>query len=122
MQARPSSTPGRFRSLVGLGLGVVLVLLLVAGYRSYSDLEAARSRKSYLEESIRATEAHIQALEATVEELRSEPEAIESAARRELGMIRPGDVVIVLQPPQPAETPVGMEAPPPSAEPRLARP
>ncbi len=117
MQARPSSTPGRFRSLVGLGLGVVLVLLLVAGYRSYRDLEAAQSRKSHLEESIRATEAHVEALTATVEELRSEPEAIESAVRRELGMIRPGDVVIVLQSPEAAETPVGMEAPPPAAEP-----
>ena len=103
MQASPSSTPERFRSLVGLGLAGLLALLVVAGYRSFRDLQLATSREESLRQSVEATESRIKALELRVEQLRSEPEALESVARGDLGMIRPGDVVIVLGPEREAE-------------------
>lgn len=103
MQASPSGTPGRFRSIVGLGLAGLLGLLLVAGYRSYRDLEAAQSRKESLERSIETTQSRIRSLELEVEQLREEPAALESVARGELGMVQDGDVVIVLE--EPPEAP-----------------
>ncbi len=94
-----SSTAGRtdsFRPVVGATVLLFLAVLAVAGVRSWRDLEAARQRKQLLETRITETETQIVRLRNRIERLRSDPGALERLAREDLGMVRPGDVVIEL--------------------------
>ena len=85
-----------------------LSLLAVAGVKSYHDLESARQRKLTLETRIRFSETEIARLQNRIERLRSDPGLLERLAREDLGMVRPGDVVVEL----PLED-VGGTTPPP---------
>lgn len=80
----------------------LLALLALAGGKSYRDLAAVRERESELEAQLAATQAEIESFERRLERLRRDPVALERLAREELGMVRPGDVVIVLPPEEPA--------------------
>ena len=76
----------------------LLVLLALAGVKSYRDLSAVRQREGELVERLAATRTEIAAFERRLERLRRDPVTLERLAREELGMVRPGDVVIVLPP------------------------
>jgi cell division protein FtsB len=94
--SRPASRSASFRLLAGSVLFFLVLLLSAAGLRSYRDLEAARRREALLEQKIASTEAHVAVLRRRIERLRDDPVTLERLAREELGMVRPGDVVIVL--------------------------
>lgn len=94
--SRSAPRPASFRLLAGTVLFFLVVLLSAAGVRSYRDLEAARRREALLEQKIAATEASVAVLRRRVERLRDDPVTLERLAREELGMVRAGDVVIVL--------------------------
>ena len=64
--------------------------------KSYSDLSLARSHEAELTDEIAAAETRIEALSHGIELLESDPHTLERLAREELGMVRPGDVVIIL--------------------------
>ena len=83
------------------------VLLALAGGKSYRDLAAVRERESELEARLAATRAEIAAFERRLDRLRHDPVTLERLAREDLGMTRPGDVVIVLPPEGAAEPPAG---------------
>jgi len=68
----------------------------MAGTKSYRDLEAARQHKRLLETRIGETQGEITRLRGRIERLRSDPGTLERLAREDLGMVRPGDVVIEL--------------------------
>jgi cell division protein FtsB len=77
--------------------GVVLVALLAAaGFQSWRDLAAVRAREAELAARLAETRAKIAALEGRIGRLRHDPSTLERLAREELGMVKPGDVVIVL--------------------------
>ena len=57
-----------------------------------------RQQESALRQEVARTEQRIDALRHRVERLRSDPATLERLAREELGMVHPGDVVIVLPP------------------------
>ena len=100
------STEGRsdsFRPVLGATVLLFLAVLAVAGVRSWRDLETARQREHSLESRITETEAQIARLRNRIERLRSDPGTLERRAREDLGMVRPGDVVIEL----PATSPPG---------------
>jgi cell division protein FtsB len=105
--SEPGAEPGRPASrpappaLWGAVL-FLLALLALAGGKSYRDLAAVRERESELESQLAATRAEIESFEHRLERLRRDPVALERLAREELGMVRPGDVVIVLPPEEPA--------------------
>ena len=82
-------------ALVG-AVGFVLVLLLTAGAKGCDDLDLVHQRETLLEGRILRTEAAISRLERRLDLLRDDPMTLELLAREELGMVRPGDVVIVL--------------------------
>ena len=107
--ARPDS----FRSVLGAVVVGALLLLAGAGVKSYKDLAAARAREAALERSIADSEERIAQLHAKIERLKGDPSTLERLAREELGMVRAGDVVIVLPP---------EDAPPPPAKPSAAPP
>lgn len=86
----------RFRPLLVLGALVLGVVGGAAWWSSYRDLATAREREAVLEERIRETQGRVDELRDRVERLRSDPATIERVAREEMGLVRPGDVVIVL--------------------------
>jgi len=108
----PIAAPARsdsFRPVLGAALGLVLALLAIAALKSSRDLEAARSRERMLRQKIEATQAESERLRVRIERLRHDPGMLERLAREDLGMVRPGDVIIEL--PAPA-TPTASGAPP----------
>lgn len=102
----PSS--GRFRSLLGLAVASLLIVLAVAGLKSYGELAAARERQALLETRIEETREHNQALDLRLRRLQSDPAALERLAREDLRMARPGDVIILL-PDEPRTRPAVLE-------------
>ena len=93
---------GSFRSLLVTAAVVVVIALAVAGIQSYRDLQAIRARERMLLERIEQSKANSVALEQQIEWVRSDPTTLERLAREDLGLVRPGDVVILL--PDAAET------------------
>jgi cell division protein FtsB len=91
----------------------LLGLLATAGVKSYRDLKAARDLETDLERRIAESEARIRALTEHVRRVEEDPLTLERLAREELGMVKPGDVVIVL----PED-----EEPPPDGRPLEDRP
>jgi cell division protein FtsB len=111
-EAGPRTSP--LRALLYTAGAIVLVALAGAGWKSYRDLAAARAREALLEERIRQTGARVGELRGRIERLRDDPVTLERLAREELGMVKPGDVVVVFPPePVPAPSPPAAPAPPP---------
>ena len=89
-------SPGRFRSLLALAVVSLLIVLAVAGLKSYRELSTARERQQLLESRIAETRRRNEDLEIRLERLESDPAVLERLAREDLRMANPGDVVIVL--------------------------
>lgn len=91
-----AESPSRQRtSLIVLGVLVVLAFIVVAALQSLRDLGAQERRIDELQSRIAAAEGRIEGLENRITKLQDDPVAIERAARRELGFIRPGERVYV---------------------------
>jgi cell division protein FtsB len=91
-----SGGTGSFRPVLVASVLLFLTVLGIAGVKSSHDLEAARQRKLLLETRIQVAETDIGRLQNRIERLRSDPGLLERLAREDLGMVRPGDVVIEL--------------------------
>lgn len=85
-----------FRVALGIALAFVVVLLGTASVKGWGDLEAVRARESVLEGRVTDSVAEIERLERRLLLLRDDPATLERLAREELGMVRPGEKVIVL--------------------------
>ena len=96
MQATSVADPRPFRLILAAAVSALLLLVAVAGLRSWRDLEAARQREAELEARIEATRAEIAAWQQRLRRLEEDPVLLERLAREELWMARPEDVVIVL--------------------------
>jgi cell division protein FtsB len=108
--------------VLGASVLLFLTVLGIAGVKSSHDLQAARQRKQMLETGIQGTQTEIDRLRTRIERLRSDPGMLERHAREDLGMVRPGDVVIELpregEPAAPPPAPTVVPAPlPPSPAP-----
>jgi cell division protein FtsB len=82
-------------------LAALLLLACVvaaAGMRSHQQLATAREHERALSTEIRATRERIAALERRVDRLRDDDATLERVAREDLGLVEPGDVVLVLPP------------------------
>lgn len=114
-------TSGRtdsFRPILGVSVLLFLAVIAVAGVKSWRDLEAARQRQRLLETRISQTETEIARLRNRIERLRTDPGTLERLAREDLGMVRPGDVVIELPIEGAAPSP---QTPPAPQTPQLPR-
>jgi cell division protein FtsB len=85
-----------FRPVLGATVLLVFALLAIAALKSYRDLEAARAREHQLEVRITETKARSEKLRLRIDRLRHDPGMLERLAREDLGMVRPGDVIIEL--------------------------
>jgi cell division protein FtsB len=85
-----------FRSIFAAVMFSCMALLTVAGLKSYRDLGIARQREIQLEQRIAETEAKLETLRRRVELLRDDPATLERLAREHHGLVKEGELVIVL--------------------------
>lgn len=85
---------GRLVSRVAMA--ALLTLLAVWAIQNYQDLAAAERRSAELQRRIVAVRADIRRLERETEALRTDPATVERVARQQLGLVREGEVVVVL--------------------------
>jgi cell division protein FtsB len=76
-------------AVIALG---VFISIVSQGYAELSDAEEERER---LKERAVELEESVAELDETLEAIRTDPAAVESMARRELGYVRPGETVIL---------------------------
>jgi cell division protein FtsB len=106
-------------SRVSLVLAIVALLvafgilssIVTQGFRQLAEAEQERDQ---LRAEKQRLEQRIEELNATLEALRTDPAAVESLARRDLGWVRPGDTVIVLATPTPAAVALTLTGPTPT--------
>ena len=96
---RPDAAPARRKSLHLLLVFVTLVLVIDALVGEKGLLETIRARKQHqqLTASIERLRAENAALREEARRLREDPSAIESLARQELGLIRPGEMLFIVK-------------------------
>jgi cell division protein FtsB len=88
--------PDSLRSVLGAAVLFALVLLAFASVKSHHDLVAARDHEGLLRTTIGLTEHRIERLHGRIRQLRNDPDTLERLAREELGLVKPGDMVLVL--------------------------
>lgn len=74
-------------------VAVVLAVCAFTVYRGASDLFAAQAELDRVVAVNQRLDSQNRALYHQVQRLRSDPEALESACRREMGLVRPDEVV-----------------------------
>jgi cell division protein FtsB len=98
--------PARARRIVHLLLifvASVLVVDALVGERGLVAMLRARHEYDELSASIARQRAENAQLRETARRLREDPSAIEEIARRELGLIKPGERVFILKDARPAK-------------------
>ena len=99
VQPAPSNPMHRRRILNGLLVFATVVLLVDALVGDKGLVERARARQRYANEksAVEAIRSENVALRDRIHRLRDDPAAIESIAREELGLIRPGELLFILR-------------------------
>ena len=95
----PSSTPRRRRILNGLLAFATIVLLVDALVGDKGVVERMRARQRYAQEAaaLDAIRRENAVMREKIQRLKDDPAAIESLAREELGLIRPGELLFILR-------------------------
>jgi cell division protein FtsB len=95
----PTGSPAKRKGLHLLLIFVTLVLVLDALVGEKGLLETVRARRQHLEltASIDRLRAENALLREQARRLREDPSAIESLAREELGLIRPGELLFIVK-------------------------
>ncbi len=89
----------RLAWLMGAAVLLLVALVGLAGAMGYRDLAASQRRAADLETQIGNAEQRVLELSERLEMLRDDPELLEQLAREELGLVAPGDIVVVLPSP-----------------------
>jgi len=97
--AIPSSSSFRRRAVNYTLTFITVVLVVDALVGDKGLLETMRARKQYAEvaASLASMQSENDRLRDQIHRLTSDPETIESVAREELGLIRPGELVFVVK-------------------------
>jgi cell division protein FtsB len=118
-EPEPEGGGGRSRlRLLLLGMAsLVLTLGAVFGRHGLLELRQFRLERDRMATENARLEKENAALAADVEALRSDPLAIERVAREQLGLVRPGEKLILLAPEERHDEPLrstspGLDAPP----------
>jgi cell division protein FtsB len=102
-----SSLPRRRRSRVVrylvVAVGCVLIIDALVGDRGFLAMLKARQQYRTLEASLARARAENAKLREEARELREDPQAIEDIARRDLGLIRPGEKLFIVKDVPPAK-------------------
>jgi len=96
-----SSLPRRRRSRIVrylvVAVGCVLIIDALVGDRGFLAMLKARQQYRALEASLTRSREENAQLHEQARRLREDPQAIEDIARRELGLIRPGEKLFILK-------------------------
>src|SRR5215468_2500354 len=96
-----SSLPRRRRSRVVrylvLAVGCVLIVDALVGDRGLLAMLKARQQYRTLETALARSRGENAQLREQARQLREDPQAIEDIARRELGLIRPGEKLFIIK-------------------------
>ena len=84
------------RALWAALVSLVLLLMGSGAVKGWRDLEATRARELELATRVAAAEERIALLRERIGRLRDDPATLERLAREQIGLVRPGDVVVVL--------------------------
>ncbi len=107
-QRRPSepraARVGRYVQMGIAALAVVLVIESLFGSRGLSAMFDARRQYESAAADLDRLRAENQQLRVEVKRLREDPDAIEEAARRDLGYLAPGEKVFIIRDARPAPT------------------
>ncbi len=93
---QPSTIRDHPYRLLGVTVLTLLGLLAMAGVKSYRDLATAQDIEKDLRREISETQERLESLGETIGRIQNDPATLERLAREHLGMVREGDVVIVL--------------------------
>jgi cell division protein FtsB len=98
----------RRRKWLTYGLGAASTVLLVHAFLGESGyLATVRARRDYnaLMDAVVKVRLENQALRERARQLKDDPATLEDAARRELNLTRPGEVLVIIRDPAPARRP-----------------
>jgi len=124
---RKTQTPGRKarnRKLLQAGLifvALVIVLDALAGDRGLLAMLRVRGQYNALQTTIARERAGNARLAEQARRLREDPTAIEEVARRELGLIKPGEKVFIIKDVEPPRAPTAPGRPGSSSSPDSSR-
>ena len=96
----PTARPARTRRIVQLLLVCVAIVILVdalVGDRGLLAMLRARHEHDQLTDAIARQRAENARLRNEARQLREDPSTIEEIARRDLGLIRPGEKVFIIK-------------------------
>jgi cell division protein FtsB len=99
VQPVPATNQRRRRILNGLLAFAAIVLLVDALVGDKGVVERLRAKRQYEQEmsQLRAIQQENAELRETMQRLKDDPSAIESIAREELGLIRPGELLFIIR-------------------------
>jgi cell division protein FtsB len=100
----PRRRRGRVVRYLVAAVGCVLIVEALVGDRGFLAMLKARQQYRTLETSLARSRAENAHLRQQARELREDPEAIEEIARRELGLIRPGEKLFIIKEVKPADS------------------
>jgi len=95
----------RMTGYVLFAAAFVLMVNALVGENGYLATLQARGERAKLLDQVARMRIKNQELRGEIHELRTNPKALEEAARRELNMIKPGETVVILKDAPPAKSP-----------------
>jgi cell division protein FtsB len=94
---QPRGRRGRIVRYLIVAVGCVLIIDALVGDRGFLAMLKARQQYRLLEVSLAGSRAENAQLREQAHQLREDPQAIEEIARRELGLIRPGEKLFIIK-------------------------
>ncbi len=88
---------GRIVRYLIVAVGCVLIIDALVGDRGFLAMLKARQQYRAVETSLAGARADNAQLRERARQLREDPQAIEEIARRELGLIRPGEKLFIIK-------------------------
>jgi cell division protein FtsB len=93
----PRQRRGRIVRYLFLAVGCVLIIDALVGDRGFLAMLKARQQYRSLETALARSRMDNAQLREQARQLREDPQAIEDIARRELGLIRPGEKLFIIK-------------------------
>jgi cell division protein FtsB len=100
----PRRRRGRVVRYLLVAVGCVLIVDALVGDRGFLAMLKARQQYRSLETSLARSRAENAQLREQARDLREDPRAIEDIARRELGLMRPGEKLFIIKDLKPADS------------------
>ena len=94
---QPRRRRGKIVRYLIVAVGCVLIIDALVGDRGLLAMVKARQQYRSLETSLVQSRAENAQLREQARQLREDPQAIEEIARRELGLIRPGEKLFIIK-------------------------